>query len=190
MARIFITGSSDGLGQMASKLLAAENHQVVLHTRNPACAAHAIKQVPGAEDVLCADRSSMEEIKVLARVVNALARFNAVNSLAPYIWTVLIKRPKRLVYISSQLHHWANVSLNDLLWKTRRWNGMQAYCDSKFHNVLLAFSVSRCWPETLSTAWSWVGLQQKWAVRVPRTILALHLGHKPGSPQEQPSQRG
>lgn len=27
---------------------------------------------------------------------------------------------------------------------------MQAYCDSKFHNVLLAFSVSRSWPETLS----------------------------------------
>jgi NAD(P)-dependent dehydrogenase (short-subunit alcohol dehydrogenase family) len=31
MARIFITGSADGLGQLAAKALIAQGNQVVLH---------------------------------------------------------------------------------------------------------------------------------------------------------------
>ena len=34
MAKIFITGSADGLGSLAAKLLISEGHQVVLHARN------------------------------------------------------------------------------------------------------------------------------------------------------------
>jgi len=34
MARVFITGSSDGLGRMAAQLLIEQGHGVVLHTRN------------------------------------------------------------------------------------------------------------------------------------------------------------
>jgi len=34
VSRVFITGSSDGLGLMAGRLLAAEGHSVVLHARN------------------------------------------------------------------------------------------------------------------------------------------------------------
>jgi short-subunit dehydrogenase len=34
MARIFITGSSDGLGSMAAKLLVNQGHEIVLHARN------------------------------------------------------------------------------------------------------------------------------------------------------------
>jgi NAD(P)-dependent dehydrogenase (short-subunit alcohol dehydrogenase family) len=34
MARIFITGSADGLGQLAAKQLVSEGHKVVLHARN------------------------------------------------------------------------------------------------------------------------------------------------------------
>ena len=36
MARVFITGSSDGLGLMAGKLLIEQGHEVVLHGRNEA----------------------------------------------------------------------------------------------------------------------------------------------------------
>ncbi len=32
--RIFITGSSDGLGKMAARMLIAEGHKVVVHVRN------------------------------------------------------------------------------------------------------------------------------------------------------------
>lgn len=34
MARIFITGSADGLGQLAARRLVAVGHDVVLHGRN------------------------------------------------------------------------------------------------------------------------------------------------------------
>lgn len=176
MARIIITGSSDGLGQMAARLLVAEGHKVVLHARNKERAAHAIEQVPGAEAVLAADLSSMAETKALAGDINALGSFDAiihnaavgfqekqridtvdglshvfaVNTLAPYILTALVERPKRLIYISSRLHLSGDTSLSDLTWQTRRWNGGQAYADSKLHMALLAFAVARHWPEVLS----------------------------------------
>jgi NAD(P)-dependent dehydrogenase (short-subunit alcohol dehydrogenase family) len=34
MARVFITGSSDGLGLMAAKLLIEQGHEVVVYGRN------------------------------------------------------------------------------------------------------------------------------------------------------------
>ena len=34
MSRIFISGSSAGLGLMAGQLLVSQGHQVVLHARN------------------------------------------------------------------------------------------------------------------------------------------------------------
>src|SRR6476660_5736445 len=41
VARVFITGSSDGLGLMAARLLADQGHAVVLHARNPSRAGDA-----------------------------------------------------------------------------------------------------------------------------------------------------
>jgi short-subunit dehydrogenase len=78
MARIFITGSSAGLGQMAAELLIHEGHQVVLHARNAKRAQDVLKHIPDAEDVLTGDLASIEETKQLAADVNALGRFNAV----------------------------------------------------------------------------------------------------------------
>jgi len=34
MARIFITGSADGLGELSAKSLMTQGHKVVLHARN------------------------------------------------------------------------------------------------------------------------------------------------------------
>ncbi|NWA24980.1 SDR family NAD(P)-dependent oxidoreductase [Pseudomonas gingeri] len=183
MARILITGSSDGLGQMAARLLVEEGHSVVLHARNEARAASAIEQVPGAETVLFADLSSIAETKALAERINALGDFDAiihnagvgyqepkriatvdglphvfaVNALAPYILTALVKRPQRLIYVSSKLHRNGDPSLQDLTWEQRPWDGTQAYSDAKLHNVLLAFAVARRWPEVLSN-----GLEPGW----------------------------
>jgi NAD(P)-dependent dehydrogenase (short-subunit alcohol dehydrogenase family) len=76
----------------------------------------------------------------------------AVNTLAPYILTALIEKPKRLVYLSSGLHRSGDTSLKDLTWERRRWDGQQAYSDSKLQDVLLAFAVARRWPDVLSNA--------------------------------------
>jgi NAD(P)-dependent dehydrogenase (short-subunit alcohol dehydrogenase family) len=56
MARVFVTGSSDGLGLMAGQLLAEEGHKVVLHARNDARAADAKKAAPKAEAVVVGSR--------------------------------------------------------------------------------------------------------------------------------------
>jgi NAD(P)-dependent dehydrogenase (short-subunit alcohol dehydrogenase family) len=66
MASIFITGSSDGLGLLAAKWLINEGHRVILHARNSERGRDALDKVPGAEKVLIADLSSMEETKKLA----------------------------------------------------------------------------------------------------------------------------
>ncbi|HTS05234.1 MAG TPA: SDR family NAD(P)-dependent oxidoreductase [Candidatus Eisenbacteria bacterium] len=178
MARVFITGSSDGLGKMAGQLLVEQGHRVVLHARNEARARDASAAVPKAENVVIGDLASIQETRSVAEQVNKLGAFDAVihnagvgyrsatrettedglprefavNTLAPYILTALIQRPKRLVYLSSGLHNQGDASLKDLLWQERTWQGLQAYSDTKFHDVLLAFSVARRWPVVLSNA--------------------------------------
>ncbi len=178
MARVFITGSADGLGSMAAQLLVQQGHSVVLHARSAERGKAALASVPGAETVVVGDLSSIAQMRAVAEQVNALGSFDAVihnagvgyreprriatedglpqvfavNSLAPYVLTALIEKPKRLVYLSSGLHQSGDPSLRDLTWESRRWGGMQAYADSKLHDVLLAFAVARRWPDVLSNA--------------------------------------
>jgi NAD(P)-dependent dehydrogenase (short-subunit alcohol dehydrogenase family) len=178
MARIFITGSADGLGQMAARLLVQAGHRVVLHARNEDRASHALAQVPGAEAALSGDLSSIEQTRHLADEVNRTGSFDAVihnaavgyreprriqtvdglshvfaiNTLAPYVLTALIRRPRRLIYLSSGLHRGADASLDDLNWDHRPWNGMRAYADSKLHDAMLACAVARRWQDVLANA--------------------------------------
>jgi NAD(P)-dependent dehydrogenase (short-subunit alcohol dehydrogenase family) len=178
MARVFITGSSDGLGRMAAQLLIEQGHGVVLHARTQQRGEEALSAVPGAESVVIGDLTSIAQTRKIAEQVNALGAFDAVihnagigyreprriatedglpqvfavNTLAPYILTALIQRPKRLVYLSSGLHRSGDESLKDLAWKERSWQGQQAYSDTKFHDVLLAFAVARRWTNVLSNA--------------------------------------
>lgn len=178
MSRIFITGSADGLGRMAAQLLVAEGHTVTLHARNPQRAKEALAAVPGAAGAITGDLSSIEATKEVAAQANALPPFDsiihnaaigsgerkriptvdglpavfAINSLAPYILTCLIQKPKRLIYLSSGLHRNGDPSLEDLLWEYKPWNGFSAYSDSKLHDVILAFAVARKWKDVYSNS--------------------------------------
>jgi NAD(P)-dependent dehydrogenase (short-subunit alcohol dehydrogenase family) len=178
LARVFITGSSDGLGRMAAQLLIEQGHSAVLHARSQRRAEEAMAAVPGAEAVVVGDLASIAQTRKLAEQVNALGAFDAVihnaavgyqerqrivtedglphvfaiNMLAPYILTALIHRPKRLIYLSSSLHQSGDTSLKDLLWKERPWHGQQAYSETKLHDVILAFAVARRWPDVFSNA--------------------------------------
>jgi NAD(P)-dependent dehydrogenase (short-subunit alcohol dehydrogenase family) len=175
MSRIFITGSSDGLGLMAAQLLLEQGHSVVLHARNKERASETRRRLPEAEGVVVGDLSNLRDMCSVAEQANALGTFDAIihnaavgyreprrintedgfahifaiNSLAPYVLTALMPPPKRLIYISSGLHKEGDPSLYDLNWKDRAWDGLQAYSDSKLHNVLLAFAMARRWPGVL-----------------------------------------
>jgi NAD(P)-dependent dehydrogenase (short-subunit alcohol dehydrogenase family) len=78
---------------------------------------------------------------------DGFAHVFAINSLAPYVLTSLVSTPGRLIYVSSKGHKQGDDSLRDLNWVQRPWNGIQAYFDSKLHNVLLAFSMARRLPK-------------------------------------------
>jgi NAD(P)-dependent dehydrogenase (short-subunit alcohol dehydrogenase family) len=60
MARVFITGSADGLGRMAAQLLVEQGHNAVLHARR---GREAMTTVPGAETVVIGDLSSVAQMK-------------------------------------------------------------------------------------------------------------------------------
>ena len=83
---------------------------------------------------------------------DGLERIFQVNALAPYLLTALMPRPRRLVYLTSGLEADGVMDLDDLQYRRRPWNGMQAYSDSKLHDVVLAFAVARLWPEVRSNA--------------------------------------
>jgi NAD(P)-dependent dehydrogenase (short-subunit alcohol dehydrogenase family) len=165
MARIFITGSADGLGQLAAKALISYGHQVVLHARNEKRAEEALKNVPGAQMVLAADLSDINETKQLAEKVNALGNFDAVihnagvyhaasseifavNTLAPYILTCLIEKPKRLIYLGSDLHLQGNFHPQDFI----AGNNTTSYSDSKLHVLMLCKAVARKFPDIFANA--------------------------------------
>src|SRR5271167_3631716 len=78
MAKVFITGSSDGLGLMAARILIEQGHRVVLHGRNPERAKAALAAAAGAEGAVFGDLSDVEGTKRIADQVNALGRFDAV----------------------------------------------------------------------------------------------------------------
>lgn len=162
MARIFITGSSDGIGSLAAKALVKRGHQVTLHARNEKRAADASKACPGAEGVLIADLSNVDETKALAKELNENGPWDTiihnagvmrgvsgstlftVNTLSPYILTCLTNPPKRQVFLSSSMHQGGDASLRNIQ--------SCGYSDSKLHNTMLAFAFARKWPSVLSNS--------------------------------------
>jgi len=175
MARVFITGSTEGLGRAAAQQLVRDGHEVLLHARSPE-RAEAVADLP-AIGVAVGDLSRAADVRSVAEQVNALGRVDAVihnagvylqrergatpeghavtlavNTLAPYLLTALVTRPDRLVYLSSGLHRGGAGSLADIDWRSRRWDGGRAYAESKLQLVALAFALARRWPKVLSNA--------------------------------------
>jgi NAD(P)-dependent dehydrogenase (short-subunit alcohol dehydrogenase family) len=177
MSRIFITGSTDGLGKAAAQSLIDDGHQVLLHARSSERAAAFGDLAERAAGIAIGDLQSATETRSVAEQVNAFGRMDAVihnagiysedsrgstaeghakiltvNTLSPYILTALIERPGRLIYLSSGLHRGGEGSLKDIDWTDRPWDWAQAYAESKLHVAALAFALARRWPGVLSNA--------------------------------------
>ncbi len=140
--------------------------------------ADARRALPQARTIVEGDVSTIAGSRLVAEQANKLGRFDAVihnvgvgyreprrietedglshvfaiNVLAPYLLTALMHKPKRLVYLSSGMHHGVDAHLDNMQWNNRRWNGSQTYAESKLHDVLLAFAVARRWPGVLSNS--------------------------------------
>lgn len=164
MARIFITGSSDGIGLHTAQRLVSSGHSVVLHARNEKRAADTRSACPQAEDILIADLRNISDIKSLAEQANKKGAFDtvihnagigyggtsstettkdgisavfAVNTLTPYMLTCLMEKPKsRMLYMSSDSHYGGDESLKNC-------TTSHSYSNSKLHNNMLAHAFSR-----------------------------------------------
>ncbi|MGE0686241.1 MAG: SDR family NAD(P)-dependent oxidoreductase [Dehalococcoidia bacterium] len=177
MSRVFITGSTQGLGLAAAEALLDEGHEVLFHARSRERAAAVTALARRSLGVVVGDLRSEAETRAVAEQVNRIGRMDsvihnaavydtpergstpeghavtfAVNTLAPYLLTALIERPRRLIYLSSGMHRGGDTSLDDLDWRERRWSAMRAYSDSKLHVTALALAIARRWPEVLSNA--------------------------------------
>lgn len=118
-ARVFVTGSADGLGYATAKNLLAQGHDVVVHVRSQARLSAVKELVDQGAVATIGDLSDLAQIRDLASQVNDIGPMDAVihnagvlsgsqvlvvNVVAPYLLTAQIQRPKRLVYLSSSMH--------------------------------------------------------------------------------------
>jgi NAD(P)-dependent dehydrogenase (short-subunit alcohol dehydrogenase family) len=176
MARIFVTGSSDGIGRETAQQLIAAGHHVVLHARTVARAGDARRALPKAAGVVVGDLSSLSQTQDLAHTAAHAGPFDAVihnagvggqaadrtltadglewifqvNVVAPYLLTAIMPTPTRLVYLTSRLQSVGRAHLDDLQWAQRDWDGMQAYSDSKLYDLMLSLAVARLWPHVIT----------------------------------------
>lgn len=165
MARVFITGSADGLGRAAAQTLLEEGHEVVVHARSANRLAAVRDLLDRGADAVVGDLSAMEETRDVAGQVNRLEPMDAVihnagvisgphvlpvNVVAPYLLTALIERPRRLIYLSSSMHQGGRARLAGMDWSGQRTTG--SYSDSKLLVTTLAIAVARIWPDVLSNA--------------------------------------
>jgi NAD(P)-dependent dehydrogenase (short-subunit alcohol dehydrogenase family) len=163
MARVFITGSADGLGRAAAQTLLEDGQEVVVHVRSRDRLTAVRDLVDRGAAVVVGDLSDLDQTRGIADHVNELGRMDAVihnagvytgphilpvNVVAPYLLTALIDRPQRLVYLSSSEHHSGRASLTGI-----DWSGTTGrYPESKLFVTTLAAAVARIWPDVLSNA--------------------------------------
>ena len=165
MARILITGSADGLGRAAAVTLLCDRHELIVHARSAERLAAVEPLIGRGASSVVGDLSDVDETRSVADQVNRLGRIDAVihnagvlrgphilpvNVVAPYLLTVLIERPQRLVYLSSDMHEGGRPTVAGLDWSGRR--ATASYSDSKLLVTTLALAVARTWPDVYSNA--------------------------------------
>ncbi|MFE4543837.1 SDR family NAD(P)-dependent oxidoreductase [Arthrobacter sp. NPDC056727] len=166
MARIFITGSAGGLGLNAARALMQQGHDVVLHARNSFRLADAGLLRERAAGAVVGNLADFDETVRVAEQAGRYGPFDAVihnagvysgsevlavNTVAPYVLTALLARPRRLVYLSSGMHRSGTPDLQGIDWTdAARRSG--AYSDSKLYVTALAAAVASRWPDVESNA--------------------------------------
>jgi hypothetical protein len=98
-SRILVTGSADGLGLMAAKLLMEEGHSVVLHARSKGRVDEVREKFPEAKDWVIGDLASIAETKSVAGQVSQLGIIITKNS---------VRRIRRRVMLPCKTICWRN----------------------------------------------------------------------------------
>src|SRR3954467_2949205 len=155
MAHILITGSADGLGRAAAETLLAEGHEVIVHTRSAGRLVAVEPLINRGASAVIGDLADLDQTRALADQVNRLGALDAVihnagvmrgphilpvNVVAPFLLTVLVERPQRLVYLSSDMHEGGRTDVDDLDWSGQR--PTASYSDSKLFLTTFAMAMA------------------------------------------------
>ncbi|MCA2017730.1 SDR family NAD(P)-dependent oxidoreductase [Vibrio tritonius] len=156
MARIFVSGSTDGLGLATATSLLEQGHEVLVHSRN----SERLSQIQpllnkGAKAVI-GDLSQLAQQISVAEQINQhghidVAIHNAgttnqqdlfsVNVLAPYVLSALVPQPTRLIYLSSSMHFDGRKNLE-------LGSAELTYSDSKLLVTTLSNAIANRWPDS------------------------------------------
>jgi len=161
---VLITGATDGLGRGLADAVAAAGGTVLVHGRSQARIDATLSEMPGARGYR-ADLSSLAQARALAAQVRESEprldvlvnnagigtsgprmesddgyelRF-AVNYLAPFLLTRLLVPSRRIVNVASAGQ--APIDFDDVMLE-RRYDGVQAYCQSKLALVMVTFDLA------------------------------------------------
>lgn len=178
MSRIFVTGSSQGIGAETARQLVSLGHEVVLHARTAERAQAATQAVPGAAATVVGALDSLASTAALAAAAEAHGPYDVIvhnagigggadsrtetpdglelifhtNVVGPFQLTCLMALAPRMVYLTSGLEADGVWRPEDLQWTAREWHGMQAYSDSKLHDLMLATELAARHPEIVVNA--------------------------------------
>jgi len=164
---VVITGAGRGIGLIAARELARVGARVIVAARNEDKARRAIKELPGLLEVRRLDVSDMTSVRAFAadwdgpldvlvnnagvmdipaqRTADGFDLQTTTNYLGPFVLTNLLLRhiTDRVVSVPSQLHKRARPDLADIDWRSRKYNPMRAYNDSKLEIVLFSLELQR-----------------------------------------------
>ncbi|GAA3560917.1 hypothetical protein GCM10022222_50890 [Amycolatopsis ultiminotia] len=165
-----VTGASAGLGESTTRALAQAGARVVMAVRNEQKATAVVREIGrtrGRIEIRRLDVSSLDSVAAFADSwsgpIDVLVN-NAGISLVPLAYTgdglerqmatnyfgavaltgaLLPHVTDRVVSLSSQLHRVSRLQVADLNWKSRKYDEVAAYCDSKLAVVLFATELQR-----------------------------------------------
>ena len=142
MARVFITGSSDGLGLLAARVLIEQGHEVVVHGRNEGRSREALAAAPGARGVVSGDLSTIAGTRRVADEVNKLGLVDAVIHNAGIGYRSQLQ-PVSLGRTTDSRAGRA-ISRDELLDDVRVWHGSDAADSAELFCSLLIHQTSTC----------------------------------------------
>jgi NAD(P)-dependent dehydrogenase (short-subunit alcohol dehydrogenase family) len=164
--RIIVTGGNSGVGKATAAALAAAGHSVVIACRNIPKAEQAAEKMVGDVEVRPLDLADLSSVRrfadtvdtvdvlvnnagvlglPLTRTADGFEAHIGTNHLGHFALTCLLgdEITDRVISVTSSLHVFGRVDLDDPNWRTRKYSKWAAYTQSKLANALFINELAR-----------------------------------------------
>ncbi|SHL29343.1 NADP-dependent 3-hydroxy acid dehydrogenase YdfG [Pseudonocardia thermophila] len=165
--RIVVTGANSGLGLATAQALAAAGAHVVMACRDTAKGAAAAAGLRGSVEVRALDLADLSAVRAFAdaldgpvdvlvnnagvmgvpfrRTADGFEIQFGTNHLGHFALTGLLldRLTDRVVTVTSLMHRFGRIRLDDPNWERRRYRTWEAYAQSKLANLVFALELER-----------------------------------------------